>query len=136
MINYWIFVMTEYSNYNFGSIKETLNKLIKENTWKIGLRTTHRQNLKKNDKSVFYVSGNNRMYFIASAVIDSEFIYEGDPIYGYINLRKMNLFNKPIFIKSILDKLNFIKNRKYWGLHFQNGIIPINEKDYNKIIYA
>lgn len=134
MINYWIFIIAEYTDYNLGSVKDTLNKLIEENKWKIGLRTTNRLKLRRDDKTIFYVSGNERMYFIVSAIIDSEFIYDGDPIYGFVNLRNVKLFNKRVFIKPILDELNFIKKRKYWGLQFRSGIIPINEKDYNKII--
>jgi len=132
--NHWIFVITEYSNYNSG-LKETLEELNREHKWKIGLRTQNKQQLKKNDKSIFYVSGNDRMYFAASAVLNSNFINERDPIYGYVRLRNLCFFDKPVFTKPILGNLDFIKNKKHWGLHFQRGIVKISKRDYDKIIY-
>lgn len=131
---HWIFVMTEYSNYNNGPIEEIIKELNIKNKWKIGLKTLYKNKLSKNDKLIFYVSGKDRMYFIASAVLDSRFIYEGEPYHGYVNMRNINLFNKPIFIKPILDKLSFIKNKKRWGVHFQSGVIQISKSDYDNII--
>jgi len=130
----WIFVMTEYSNYYNAPIEEILKELSIENKWKIGLNTIYKYKLSKDDKLIFYVSGKGRMYFIASAVLDSKFIYEGEYYHGYVKIRNMNFFDKPVFIKPILDKLSFIKNKKHWGIGFQKGIIQISKIDYDNII--
>jgi len=134
MVNYWIFVLTEYSNFNYGSMDDALREMQEEKKWKIGLRTPHRNQLMKGDKVVFYASGVGRKCFVASADLDSEFLYDNDPIFGHVLLSNISIYTNPIYIKPLLRKLNFIKNKNKWGVYFQGGIVSLNDKDYIKII--
>ena len=133
MENRWIFVLTEYSNYNLGSVDSTLEELKQDRNWKIGLKTVHRNELSIGDEAIFYVSGNDRRCFVAYTSLLSEFVYEGDPIYGYVRLNDIHFFEKPVYIKPIIQRLHFITNKKYWGSSLQNGIVRINDHD-KKII--
>ena len=133
LIRRWIFVLTEYSNYNTGSVENTLTNLSEEKIWIIGIRTVHKNKLKKGDIALFYVTGPENMYFAAQVEVDSDYTYDGDPIYGHVQITNLRFFVKPKKIKPILKKLEFIKNIRHWGIHFQSGIVPISNKDYNTI---
>lgn len=54
MVNHWIFVSTEYSDFNRASIIETLRKADNEKKWPIGRRTPHRMKIKKADIVLIY----------------------------------------------------------------------------------
>lgn len=133
-MNYWIFVATEYSDYNRGTIIDALTDLLKEGKWKIGRRTVNRNNLEAGDKIIFYMSGDNGKKFIAQAILNSKFIYKNNELWGHVKVKNINIFKNPVSIKPIIYKLNFIKNKKYWGIFFQSGIVKISEQDFKTIL--
>lgn len=45
----------------------------------------------------------------------------------------VNNANEMVPVKSILDKLAFIKNKQKWGAYFQSSLIPISAQDWNTI---
>ena len=53
---------------------------------------------------------------------------------SYICLTDINLFKKEVFIKNIMDNLNFIENKKNYGLYFVGGVTKIDEDSNNFII--
>jgi len=133
-LGFWIFVTTEYSDYNLTTIDKTIQNLINEKKWNIGIRTKYKNQLRRGDKTIFYMSGINGQKFVASAMLDSYFIKDENPIFGYVKVKDIKVFNNPIYIKPIIKKLKFIKNKRYWGLYFQSGVVKINEQDFNTII--
>ena len=133
-MNYWIFVATEYSDFQRGGTNAILSTLIKDKRWSIGYHTGFRKKLKKDDQILLYLSGKNNMKFFASGILDSECVCESK-FYSYVSIRNIKIFKKEIFIKPIIKKLKFIKNKKYWGLYMQNGIVKISKRDYNTIIH-
>lgn len=134
MVNHWIFVITEYSTYNVGNINDTINELKKEKKWKIGKRTVYKRNIKKDDKIIFYVSGLNQKKFLLTAELNSEFYDDSNRIYGYVDLKNIVFFKNPVPIRPIINDLQFITNKKYWGLYFSGGICKINIYDYDTIM--
>ena len=106
MSNNWIFVLTEYSNYNYGSVNETVEDLKKRLKWRIGLRTPNRNKLSENDEAVFYVTGDNNKYFFGKTKLNSAFMHEGDPIFGYVVLKYLEVFQDPIYIKPLINQIN------------------------------
>ncbi len=48
--------------------------------------------------------------------------------------RKINYYSvNELEIRPILDDLNFITNRKKWGLHLMSGFVEIKESDFKLI---
>jgi hypothetical protein len=133
MANFWIFVMVEYNDYNM-SILDTIKKVGQEKTWRIGARTANKLKIQKGDNILVYTSGEGNREFIASAKLDSGYINEGRPNYGHVKLTEIKIFEKKIPLRSMINKLDFIKNKTRYGSHFQSGVITIGEKDYKKIV--
>jgi len=131
---HWVFVATEYSDYNTGTIREILKKLVDEKRWKIGLKTPNRSKLRPGDKILFYASGEGKKEFVASGELDSEFLSNDNRIYGHVELKNILIFEKTVRIKPILDKFSSFKNNRYWGLFFQGGVRKISQKEYNLVI--
>jgi len=52
---------------------------------------------------------------------------------GYISLKNIIIFSKPVSVRENIHELEFIKQRK-WGLYFQGGIRQIDEPNFNKIL--
>ena len=129
----WIFVATAYSDYNAGEIEICLRNMLIEKTWEIGKRTPYRTHLKKEDKALFYETGENNKQFVASAVLNSKYIPD-DELSGHVQLKNISIFKNPIKIKPLLQNFKSIKNIKYWGLFFQGGIAKITENEYQLII--
>jgi len=40
---------------------------------------------------------------------------------------------RPVDIRPLIGKLDFIKNKKNWGMAFRKGLFEISEKDYGVI---
>ena len=43
---------------------------------------------------------------------------------------------KAVDIRPLIGKLNFIKDKKHWGMAFRRGLFEITESDYNVIAKA
>ena len=132
MVNYWIFVSVPFSDFNVSTIIEMFNNKEKVFKWRIGKKTPHREKLSEGDKIIFYQGGENGGNIVASAVLISN-LQNGD-FDDFVNMNNLEIWSKSVDIRTLIDKLSFIKNKKYWGLHFQGGIIKIPDVDYNKII--
>jgi len=123
---YWIFV-THGIKEEFGSKKT-------DNRWPIFAHTHHKKCLAKGDRVVFYLAGKGFKKFIGSAEIDSSLRDDDDGINHYVLLKHVNHWKKPVKIKTVLDKLEFIENKSKWGMYFQSGVRPMAEKDYSLLI--
>ena len=52
----------------------------------------------------------------------------------YLFLKEIQTFKKPIKILDLIENLDFIKNKKYYGLSLLEGTAEISSKDYDTII--
>lgn len=123
---YWIFVTHD--------IKKEFESKKTNNRWPIFARTHHKNCLAKGDKVVFYLAGRGFKKFIGNAEIDSSLRDDNDGINHYVLLKHVNYWEKPVRIETVLDKLEFIKNKSKWGLYFQSGVCPMTEKDHSLLI--
>ena len=130
----WVFIITEFSDYNHGGLDAILVRLRADNRWKIGTRTLYRERLKEGDTVLFYLSGKDNMCFVGTAVLRSEYYAESDPIYGHVDLQDLKWFKKPVSIRPLIKNLHFIRHKEHWGLSFQNGIAPIGQDDLRFVI--
>ena len=118
--DYLIFVSSDGKKNGY----DIFNDRIKKNLWPIYVKTPQLINVKIGKKIIFYIAGNgvNSQHFVASAVIDKIVDQKNakiDPnqefkqILFNVKFRDLKRFNKYINIKDHIDKLNFIKNKKF-----------------------
>tara|TARA_B100001765_G_scaffold132248_1_gene83254 strand:- start:100 stop:534 length:435 start_codon:yes stop_codon:yes gene_type:complete len=125
--------------------RDIINSRLKEKKYPLYKKTPFLNEIKKNDEVVFYLAGKgeNSQSFVATAkilsieTIDNTAVIDPDNnnkiVIKYLNLDNINFFEKKINIKSILDNLNFIKNKKHYGVTLVGGVSKIKYEDF-KII--
>ena len=113
-----------------GADEEFL-KRINMKKWPIYSRTSHRKKLKEGDRIIFYLAGAPRKKFAGSAVIASDLEKENDDF--TVALSEIKKWSKQILISSLLESLEFIKNKSNWGVYMQGGVVHISDKDYHVI---
>lgn len=144
MSNYWIFVIKDQED---KSGTDIFKKLMEIKMWGLGERTPNRKRLEKNDSVVFYQAGVNAQQFLGFANLDSDVLKPSDvskedlesvaEVFNadyLIKLKDIITWPEPKMIGTILDKLEFIQNKEYWGTYFQGGVRAISEQDFNVII--
>ncbi|MBA2861829.1 putative RNA-binding protein [Methanococcus maripaludis] len=50
-----------------------------------------------------------------------------------VKLKEIEVFESPILFKPLVEKLEFIKNKKQWSGSLRRAMVPLNEKDFNTI---
>lgn len=90
------------------------------------------------------MSGKSRGYFYASFTITGE-VLNINLISGLeeifykkfsfaVPIGEIKIFDRPIHVKELLNKLIFINDTQYWGIFFKQSLKLIDAKDYNTII--
>ncbi len=124
-MNLWIFVIKD-------SDDEFLNR-VKDKKWPIYNKTRNRKKLVIGDQIVFYKAGTNGQKFLGNATIKTNL--KKQTTFEYLlEMHEISVWKTRVAIKQIITNLDFIINKENWGLHFQGGIIPISQKDFNTII--
>ena len=125
--------------------RDIINGRLKEKKYPLYKKTPFLNEIKKNDEVVFYLAGTgeNSQSFVASAKISCVEIFNKtevtDPdnnnqiVIKYLNFNNIKFFKKLVNIKSIFNNLNFIKNKKHYGVNLVGGVAKINFDDF-KII--
>ena len=121
---------------------------IDEKKWPMYWSTKYQSTIKDGDKLIFYIAGVNkfRQCFVASAKVEKvekisnekEATIDPDKVQAqvtsYIHITDIKLFKEEVFIKNILSNLNFIQNKKNYGLYFVGGVTKIDEESNNFIV--
>lgn len=128
LLNHWIFVITE----DEGVFK----KRIESKSWPISRGTKHQTYLTKGDYIIFYHAGMDRKRFLGTATLKSSLKSIPNKIDSYVEIGMIELLMPPLSIRDLLPDLKFIKNKDYWGLYLQGGIIKLDENDYSFILNA
>ena len=124
---------------------DIFNERIKKNKWPIYSKTPQQLNIKEGKKVVFYIAGagEKKQSFVGTAqiksIIDNNTVstdpnQEFKSVLFFIEFKNLKVFNEEIKIKEHLNKLDFIKNKKKYGLYFQGGICKINQESYEYIL--
>jgi len=131
MTNYWLLIGDE-DNWKFLSSK---------GIWAVG--KMWRKIVKKlsvGDRAVAYVRSESVIYGIFT--IASKAYYDPSPILGedigtYPHRFKIKpdlILEEPASIKTLINNLNFIKNKERWFSYFQTSIREISQKDFEEIL--
>lgn len=120
-------------------------KRINERKWPLYERTSHINEFMKRDNLVFYIAknGKNSKSLVASASVNkveklNDVVIDPDNKFKllsyYLHLENILIFKKPIGIKELVNNLEFIKNKKNYGLALLAGVVKISQNDFNYII--
>lgn len=73
--------------------------------------------------------------FTAIGLVSGEEVYAYDMGYGFIPYRRNIRYidSHPIKIKPLIEKLEFITDKKQWGYKFRFGAFEISETDFKLI---
>ncbi len=93
------------------------------------------------DRALFYVGGRRGGKFAGRCVISSKprsLLRSGrrEEVRGMdyvIILDKVEIWNKPRFVKSLVDKIGFIDDKENWGMYLQGSLVPIPDEDFELI---
>lgn len=114
--------------------ESVFNNRVEHKKWPLYLGTKFQKYLKIEDHIIFYQAGKNGQKFLGTAMIKSKVKPDPDKINFYIDIDRIDIWKKPLSIRNILSKLDFIKYKNNWGIHFQGGIVRLDEKDYSVIL--
>ena len=124
---------------------QVFRKRISEQRWPLYEKTKHIDNIKINDLLIFYIGGkySHCQSFAGEALVSkieglNEITIDPDSknkiVKKYLFLKEIQTFKKPIKILDLIENLDFIKNKKYYGLSLLEGTAEISSKDYDTII--
>jgi len=145
-MTYWISILKECKSRNL-SPEAIFNFRVGNKIWSIP------ENLKKSripdfgEEVIVYAAGLKK--FLGSFVVASSiqtprpwekriFIHEC-PDYEFkyiIRIKDVKRFDPPLPIEEVLPHLNFIKNKKAWGIYFKGIFREIWQMDFEYIIKA
>ena len=104
-----------------------------------GINVTRLSELLPGDKIVFYATGISKFAGIAEV---TESIYQDekqiwkDGLYPYRVKIKPVIYlpkDKWINVRNMVNDLDYFKNKIQWSMHFMQNLMPVSEKDYEKI---
>ena len=141
MTNYYCLVTSD-------SLKESaidiFNKRIEEKKYPLYPRTPNLNEIKDDDEVVFYIAGagKERQSFVGQAIIQKvetpkEFLVDPDKdnheVIKYLWFKKIKIFETSKNIQSIIDKLDFVKNKNNYGAYLMGGVKKLTQRDFNLI---
>ena len=147
-MNYWIFVITthkEDADQHTYTGEEIFVQRTTDRFWGLGKGTPNRASLEKGDRVVFYIGTPNKV-FAGTAVLASQSFGLSDAHwnkwshgkhfyraeYG-VQLTDIDIWAKRKSVSSLIQRLSFIENQKFWGTYFQGGVRGISEADFKTI---
>ncbi len=144
---YYLFIV---NNYYIGG-EETKGRvivdiLLKRNYWLFNRTTANLKRIKPADEVIIYVAGKNSRYFYANIMIagliedatikpsnkTEESLFEIFPLGCPVTV--LNVWSNPLYMANIKNDLNFIKDKKNYGLFLRQPTKIISKQDYEYII--
>lgn len=104
-----------------------------------GINAIRLSELLPGDKIIFYAAG--LCQFAGIAEVTESIYQDGSQIWdnGLFPYRvkiKPEIYlpkNKWLDVKTMVDDLEYFKNKVQWSMHFMQNLRPVSEKDYKKI---
>ena len=124
--NHWIFVISD-SEIEF-------NRRLDEKKWPIYLHTTNRKKIQAGNHVVFYKAGTGGQKIIGRARTSSAIIPIKSKMDFFVRLEDVEHCEPHVRFHTLVEKLDFIKNKADWGRHMQGGVRPISKKDYETMV--
>lgn len=141
---YCIFII---NNFELGdsiySAEEIKNYLLEKNIWAFSISAPNLKLFSEGDKVTVYLAGKGNRCFAADFTISSQpynaekNAHDTDWLAMFpirIKIQDINKWTKPVPVRDVIDKLDFIQDKKNYGLYFRQSTKIIKEKDYYTIV--
>lgn len=125
--------------------EDIADTLLAAGCWLYGPTAPHVRRLQAGDKVLAYLAGAGRRYFCASFVLSGPVESKLPRLFGTVGDLLTRTFSAsspitgvrrwatPVHIKPLIQDLQFITDKKNWGLHFRQSVRVIGEEDYDRI---
>lgn len=125
------------------SAEDIRNFLLKNNLWAFSSNAPNLKYLAEGDRVIIYLAGKGNRFFTADFTIACK-PYEvklepNEPEWLTlfpirINVRNIKIWAEQLPIGDVLEQLDFIKDKKNYGLYFRQSTRVIDEKDFLLIL--
>lgn len=134
----------EWSPHTTGLV--VAETLAKHSVWLASQYTPFRRDYKHGDRVLLYVAGPGARYLVGDAVVagpvtgvtpaDARLAEELglDTFHERIPLDNVRLWEKPLLLKPLVGRLDFVKDKRNWGLNLRQAAARIPEHDYRVIM--
>lgn len=143
MFCYIFFINNNELGERVWTAEEIMNFLLEKNKWAFSLNAPNLKYLNEGDRAVIYLAGKGRRYFWADLTIAST-PYEVRPEPNEpdwltmfpirIDIRDIKIWTERLPIGDVLAQLDFITDKKNYGLYFRQSNRIIEERDYSLIL--
>lgn len=142
---YYIFFI---NNVEFGekiwSATDIMSYLLNNHIWAFSFSAPNLKRMDEGDKVVVYLAGRDNRFFTADFTIASK-PYEANSLPDdpewlsmfpiRINIQDIKLWTKKLPIGDVIGQLDFIKDKKNYGLYFRQSTRIIDDEDFAKIVH-
>ena len=146
MVNKWIFVVIDHrvGRWTIRAMAIFQDR-VKRGLWVMNPKTRNFKRLKRGDGVVFYLGGENGQKFVGKCTLASEphaLMPEqmrsivGKPSSSFthvVDLDEIEVWDPPLSLSQLIDKLGFIKDKNTWRFHFQGTVRALPDEDYDII---
>lgn len=128
---------------NFVGAGNIADYLLSKNLWAFSATAPNLKYFNEGDRAVVYLAGKENRFFTADFAIVSK-PYEAEKnsqepdwlamFPNRVKIENINIWKEPLPIRDVIDKLDFIKDKKNYGLYFRQSTKIIEEKDFYTIV--
>ncbi|UOY92506.1 EVE domain-containing protein [Ectobacillus sp. JY-23] len=146
---YYIYILNDFEiGNNILNAEQILDSLVGRKCWVYNSTTPNFKRINRGDKVLVYMAGVGRRNFVASFNIASDIVEkqldlltkEESILFNMfshmVKIENINIFQKPVTIAEIKNDLEFISDKKNYGLFFRQATKRITQQDYEKVISA
>lgn len=125
---------------------EVFERLIGTRHWFLSQHTPFRNAYSAGDSALFYLAGPGHRHFAAVATMAASPSPIAQPekellsklgLYGYdlrLPLKHIDCFPKRVAMAVLADRLEFIKDKRNYGLNLRQGAVRVSEKDFGFVL--
>jgi len=146
MTNHYITVTSDQYNLDdqIISANQILVRRIINRMFPLYHGTSYKDKINVGDICYMYVAGKNEYKhhvegsFVVADIIKKKSTDEFEDVlsstpYKYLVMSKINHYSVPVYIKDLINDLEFITNKSRWGVFFQGGVKKISLSDALKL---
>src|SRR5579863_62748 len=145
-MNHWIFTVSNHKlDDRLLTAEEIFRQRMEDRFWGLGERTPNRKALQQGDEIVFYL-GAPAKCFVGTARLagqcsslpenEKEKLSHGlafyKPDYG-VRLEEITVWQNWRPIEGLVQVLELIENKEFWGSYLQGGVRQVTEQDFRRI---
>lgn len=123
--------------------RNIMNFLLEKSLWAFSSSAPNLKYLAESERVIIYLAGKENRFFAADFTIASKpFEVKPDPNEPVwlamfpirIDIRNIKLWTEQLPIGDVIAQLDFIKDKKNYGLYFRQSTRIIEEKDFSVIL--